>query len=105
PPSCSSRPERENAEFPDGGEGIMPLVTYRIHTDNDHLAGVDKNDYTSKENGRPFMKAKAKSSWRGEGSLELIKYPYGDGACFIYFSKTNKLQFQCRIISVKDAAK
>jgi hypothetical protein len=85
----------------DGTESVLPVVTYRIHTDNDHLAGVDRKDFTAAAQSRPFMKSKSKASWSGEGEIELIRFAYGDGDCFMYFPKSNKIQFQCRVISVK----
>ena len=96
----TGRPARSNVSLPDGSEGIAPLVTYRIHTDNDHLSGVEKKDYTGQPESRPFMKVRSSSSWRGAGSFEIIKYPYGDGACYIYYPRSNKVQVQCRVIAV-----
>ena len=98
----SNRQTREKVKFTNGADGVLPLVTYRFHADNDHLAGIDQKNYTAAEILKLLPAAKMKKKWKGEGSAELVAYPYGDGKCFIYFPKSNKLQFQCRIISLKN---
>lgn len=95
----SSRQAEQKKTLSDGTEVSLPLVTYRVHTVNDHLAGINAKDYTPDALARPFMKINAAKKWEGE--LELVPYPYGDGKCFIYFSKQNILQFQCRVVSIK----
>ena len=100
----SSQSGRETYIGKNDKRGELPLVTYRIHTENDHLAGAKKEDYTSLQNARPFMKINSKKDWRGTGELVLILYPYGDGKCFIYFQKQRKIQFQCKVAAVQNTA-
>lgn len=97
----SSRPVREKKTLADGSEIELPLVTYRIHTDGDHLAGINRADFTGAEEAKPFAKFRYSKSWKGEGELVLVPYAYGDGKCFIYFPKHNTLQFQCKVVKVK----
>jgi hypothetical protein len=97
----SSRRAGEKKTLSDGTEITLPLVTYRIHTVNDHLAGINARDYTPDSLARPFKKINAAKNWKGSGELELVPYPYGDGKCFIYFSKQNILQFQCKVVSMQ----
>lgn len=92
--SCYTNKEKYEAE---GKNKIteLPMLIFRYHTEEDHLVGIYKNDFTARKiagrinnirNGKEFS-----------GRIRIIFYEYGDGNTFNYFGKRNAVLVHCSV--------
>lgn len=75
-----------------------PGVSFRFHTDRNHLTGISRDDYTGR-----VMAEKLRTTRKGvtlHGTLQLVEFKYGDGACFNFFQKQNEIIIHCKILSL-----
>ena len=82
-----------------GRDVFYPLVTYRVHTEKKHLDGMEKKFFTDQKIKEELFGAMKKRK-KVKGTLVIAPYPYGEGKAFIYFPKQNKIQVQCKVLSV-----
>ncbi len=77
----------------------MPALTFRYHTDLDHLVGVAASDRT--ESGVTERLAAAPAGALFEGVFEVVPFAYGDGAAFRYSPAKQEVQIHCRIVELR----
>jgi hypothetical protein len=75
-----------------------PEVSFRFHTDRNHLAGVSRDDYTGRNFVEKLKRQRADAVFHG--TLQLIEFKYGDGTCFNFFQKQNEIVIHCKILSL-----
>ncbi len=73
-----------------------PGLSFRFHTADAHLVGIEPEDFTDPELAARIL-ARPPEELGGE-MLEVIPFVYGDGASFLFDSTQNRLQVQCRIL-------
>ncbi len=78
-----------------------PKVVFTFYTPERKLVGIAENDLTPRDQAGVYEQAKPGAVF--EGRLEVVRYPYGDGACFNYFRESGRLQVHCRVIELKPA--
>ena len=76
----------------------FPEVTFRFHTDRNHLTGISRNDYTRGAAVEKLKRIRGGTSLHG--TIQLIEFKYGDGTCFNFFPKRNEIIIHCRILSL-----
>ena len=84
-------------EIPSTAAG--PRVTFRYHTAADHLVGVAKEDLTD-----AAIAARLQAMPEGArlaGTVEIIPFPYGDGAAFLFLPASAHLQIQCKVLEME----
>jgi hypothetical protein len=81
--------------FGDTGE-TSPRLSFRFHTEDDHLVGISPEDYTDPQLAVRILERPAGTP--GTETLEVIRFAYGDGESFLFDEATNRLQVQCRVI-------
>lgn len=75
----------------------QPRLTFRFHTESEHLVGVDPADYTDDE----WAAHSDSTAGRGlDGMIQVIEYPYGDGPTYLYSPSENHLQVQCKVLDL-----
>lgn len=89
---------------PEKGKIYLPKVSFRIHTSENNLIGINKKYYTDKKLADQLNLAKINKIYF-QAEYEIIPYKYGDGKNIIYFQKEDKVQIQCRLISLKKIKK
>jgi hypothetical protein len=82
-------------------EERLPTLSFRFHTDSDHLIGIRPDQYTDEDLARRILALPPGES-RTE-TLEVIPFAYGDGASFLFDEEQNRLQVQCRVLADEPA--
>lgn len=83
-------------EIPSSAAG--PRVTFRFHTAADHLVGVAEEDLT--DAGIAARLQAMPEGARLAGLIEIIPFPYGDGAAFLFLPASGHLQIQCKVLEI-----
>jgi hypothetical protein len=78
-----------------------PRLVFTFYTREKHLVGISDKDLTDEGVIRAFTRAKPGTVF--EGRIEVIRYPYGDGAAFNYFRESGRLQVHCRALELRPA--
>lgn len=76
----------------------QPKLTFRFHTESEHLVGVDPSDYTDDEWAVHSDSSTARSGL--DGMIQVITYSYGDGPTYLYSPTENHLQVQCKVLDL-----
>lgn len=75
-----------------------PKLTFRFHTGEEHLIGVDPANFTDDQSFGIIAGASAEVPL--QGTIQIIAYAYGDGPSYLYSSSENHLQVQCRVLEI-----
>ncbi len=76
-----------------------PTLTFRFHTPGDHLVGIAESDWTDEGLADRCRSAPEGAVFRG--ALQVVPFPYGDGAAFLYRSPTNSIELQCKVLELE----
>jgi hypothetical protein len=89
----------------DGGEmelyfptesGGPPRLTFRFHTDEGHLVGVEPGDFTDPDLAARVLSRPVDAV--GTATLEVVAFAYGTGPSFRFDAARNRIQVQCRVV-------
>ncbi len=83
----------------DGQKQAFPHLVFRFHTEEDHLVGISKGDYTKKSLAYAFDSFKMNEGFTGK--VVMVPYSYGDGDAANYFSERNTLVMHVKLVSLK----
>jgi hypothetical protein len=82
------------ASCPDGD----PRVIYRFHTAENHLAGISEPDWTEATIADRLRSASEATLF--QGTLEVVRFAYGDGPTFLYRPSIRRLQVHVKILEI-----
>jgi hypothetical protein len=76
-----------------------PTLTFRFHTPEDHLVGIAESDWTDEGVAHRVHTAPQGVVFRG--ALQVVPFPYGDGAGFLYHAPANSIELQCKVLELE----
>lgn len=78
-----------------------PRLTFRFHTAEEHLVGVDEGDFT--DAGLAAAVLARPPGERGHDLLEVVAFDYGEGPGFRFDAARNRIQVQVRVLGPRSS--
>ena len=79
--------------------GGDPALTFRFHTEKDHLVGISESDWTEESLAGLYRTAPDGAEF--QGAIEIVPFDYGDGPTFVCVASSGRVQVQCRIVEIE----
>ena len=88
--------DRAELELRMGDTPSSPAVSFRVHTEDEHLIGIAPEHLTPRD--RAFVIHDTPEGDVVDVTLEVVPFAYGDGTTFLFDELDNRLQVQCRVV-------
>lgn len=72
-----------------------PRLTFRFHTRDEHLIGIDPTDFTDDAVAAAVLDGSAR-----DVELVVVPFAYGEGPGFLFDAEQRRIQVQCRVRQV-----
>lgn len=86
----------DNELTPETFRGSLPSLTFRFHTSRSRLVGIADHDLTEAAVLEPLTATLDSTAFHG--AIQIVGYPYGDGASFLWSASEQVLQVQCKVL-------